>query len=68
MIENSDIRGQHITVSVARDGTVTKTLVIQTNLQPWDTRLDQLVQDAQDYMNTHDEIDRADIGCIVTPS
>ncbi len=66
MIKNPDIRAQSVKVSVAKDGTVTKTLVIETNLQPDDPGINKLANDAVTYMKEHNDIDRADIGCIVT--
>jgi len=66
MIKNPDIRSQCVTVNVAKDGIITRTLVIQTNLEPSSPRVNKLVEDAAAYMKAHDDIDRTDIACIVT--
>ena len=61
MISNRHIRSQHVAVVVSKDGTTTRTLVIETNLNPSGSDFDELVEEIVHYMKTRDDLDNAEI-------
>jgi hypothetical protein len=61
MISNRHIRSQHVAVVVSKDGTTTRTLVIETNLNPSGSDFDELVEEIVHYMKTRDILDNAEI-------
>lgn len=63
MLENPHVRSQHIATTVAKDGTTTSKLVIETNAEPTESDFEELVAAVVEYLNERDDLDRAEINC-----
>jgi hypothetical protein len=63
MLENQHIRSQHIATTIAKDGTTTAKLVIETNAEPTESDFEELVEAVVEYINARDDLDCAEINC-----
>ena len=56
MLENPHIRSQHIATTIAKDGTTTAKLVIETNAEPTESDFEELVEAVVEYINARDDL------------
>jgi hypothetical protein len=68
MLDNPHVRSQRIATTIAKDGTITTTLVIETNAESHGSDFDELVETVVIYIKAHDELDRAEINSRKTSS
>jgi hypothetical protein len=60
MLENQHVRSQHIAAAIAKDGTTTAKLVIETNAE---SDFEELVEAVVEYINARDDLECAEINC-----
>ena len=63
MLENQHVRSQHIATAIAKDGTTTAKLVIETNAEPTESDFEELVEAVVEYINARDDLECAEINC-----
>jgi hypothetical protein len=63
MLENPHVRSQHTATTIAKDGTTTTRLVIETNAEPTESDFEELVEAVVEYINARDDLDCAQINC-----
>ncbi len=63
MLENQHVRSQHIATAIAKDGTTTAKLVIETDAEPTESDFEELVEAVVEYINARDDLESAEINC-----
>jgi hypothetical protein len=57
MLENPHVRSQHIATTVAKDGTTTSKLVIETNADQTESDFEELVEAVVEYLNARNRLE-----------
>jgi hypothetical protein len=63
MLENQHVRSQQIATTIAKDGTTTTKLAVESNAEPTESDFEELVEAVVEYLNERDDLDRAEINC-----